>query len=352
MARWISLALLLATIALIGWLFVAVMGQFLLPLFLAVLLTILARPLHEWFVRKCRGRVRLAAAATTLSITLIVLLPLVWVLVQAAAQGAGVVRSIDQEKLRQAIERRGGSILETARERAKEFNLEIPPDHELVQQATERFSSWIVPAALGTTQFVGGALLSLAIMILAVYFFLADGPDFVDGILRLVPIARRNQLQILAEFGRVSRAVVMATLLSSVSQGVVAGIGYWLVGLSPIVLLSVMTMLLSLVPFVGAAAVWGSGALWLYLVAERTGAAIGLVVWGVAFVTMIDNVIKPWVLRGQSNLHPLWALLSVIGGVNALGAIGILVGPMVVALLQSLLKILRSELDALEAKPA
>ena len=77
-----------------------------------------------------------------------------------------------------------------------------------------------------------------------------------------------------------------------------------------------------------------------------------LVVWGVAIVAMIDNVIKPWVLRGQSNLHPLWALLSVIGGVNALAAIGILVGPMVVALLQSLLKILRSELDALETKPA
>jgi predicted PurR-regulated permease PerM len=72
--------------------------------------------------------------------------------------------------------------------------------------------------------------------------------------------------------------------------------------------------------------------------------AIGLAIWGGAVVSTIDNLIKPYILHGQSNIHPLFALLSVLGGVTALGPIGILVGPMVVVFLQTLLKILQREL--------
>ena len=111
--------------------------------------------------------------------------------------------------------------------------------------------------------------------------------------------------------------------------------------------MTVLTTFLALVPFVGAAAVWGSCALWLFFYEERTTAAIVLAIYGVGVVSLADNVIKPIVLHGQSNLHPLLALLSVIGGVGALGPIGIFVGPMVVAFLQALLNMLQIELKAL-----
>jgi predicted PurR-regulated permease PerM len=113
-------------------------------------------------------------------------------------------------------------------------------------------------------------------------------------------------------------------------------------------LLMLVTMVLALVPFVGAAAVWIPCCLFLYFYEGRTVAAIGLALWGVLAVSMIDNIIKPMVLHGQSNLHPLLALLSVLGGVSALGPIGILIGPMIVAFLQTLLNILRRELTAMD----
>ena len=250
MAGWISLALLLASIALIGWLFVTVMGQFLLPLFLAVLLTILARPLHEWFVRNCRGRVRLAAAADD---ALHHADRAVAVGMGAGASGGPGRGASSDPSIRKNCGRPSSAAADRFwRPPASGPRNSISKSRRPRAGAASHRAIQLVDRArrLGDDAFVGGALLSMAILILAVYFFLADGPDFVDGILRLVPIARRNQLQILAEFGRVSRAVVMATLLSSLAQGVVAGIGYWLVGLTPIVLLSVMTMLLSLVPFV------------------------------------------------------------------------------------------------------
>ncbi len=145
---------------------------------------------------------------------------------------------------------------------------------------------------------------------------------------------------------------MLATLLSAVAQGILAGIGYWLAGLPSVFLLTLLTMVMALVPFVGATVVWLPACLWLYVYDERTGAAVALAIYGAAVVSTADNFIKPWVLQGRSKLHPLLALLSVLGGVQALGPLGILVGPMIVVFLQTLLNILHRELTAMEGPDA
>ena len=111
-------------------------------------------------------------------------------------------------------------------------------------------------------------------------------------------------------------------------------------------------MMLAMVPFLGAAAVWFPVCLWLAFVEGDYFRAIGLGIYGVAIISMADNVIKPYILHGQSKLHPLLALLSVLGGVQALGPIGILVGPMVVSFLQALLNMLNKEVEKLERQGA
>jgi predicted PurR-regulated permease PerM len=110
-----------------------------------------------------------------------------------------------------------------------------------------------------------------------------------------------------------------------------------------------LTFFGALVPFVGAAAIWISASLYLLFFLKSTGAAVGLALWGACVVSTIDNIIKPIVLHGQSKLHPLLALLSVLGGVAALGPIGIFVGPIAVAFLQAALTMLQTELDTISA---
>ena len=90
--------------------------------------------------------------------------------------------------------------------------------------------------------------------------------------------------------------------------------------------------------------VWIPVCCYLAFIENRPAAAVALACWGVLVVGTIDNFVKAFVLHGQSQLHPLLALLSVLGGVQALGPVGIVVGPMVVALLQTLLSILQREL--------
>jgi len=182
------------------------------------------------------------------------------------------------------------------------------------------------------------------------YFFLTDGPSMTRTFMRLSPLDDTHERELIDEFDRISRAVVLATVLSALVQGLLAGIGFWLAGVGAIFLLTMLTIVFAMVPFVGAASVWLPACLWLYFSEGRPVAAIILGIYGALIVSSSDNFIKPMVLAGQSNLHPLLALLSVLGGVQALGPIGILVGPMVVVFLQTLLNILQREILYLEQK--
>ena len=362
MARIVSLVVLVAILLVIGGLFFRVMANFLLPLFLALLLVVMFGPLYRWFRDRCRGHARIAAVLTTGSILLMVLIPLLLLLVEAGRETRAIYHaaitnptladsqtsdepSDDKEPIPDATKLADwttGQLVELG----NRLGLTLDPK-DLESSIGRGVQEFLAPLALRTTQFLGEMLVSLAIMVLATYYFFADGPLMVDAILRLSPIEGNRTQELLDQFDSVTRAVVVATLLSAFVQGLLAGIGFYVAGVSSVFLLTVLSMLLTLVPFVGAALVWVPVCLWLYAVETRTTAAVVLAIYCIAVVSMVDNLVKPAVLHGRSNLHPLLALLSVLGGVQALGPIGIFVGPMVVAFLQTLLNMVHAELNSI-----
>ncbi|HUY32264.1 MAG TPA: AI-2E family transporter [Pirellulales bacterium] len=463
MSRVVSFVVLVAILLASVAAFYHVMSSFLLPLFLAVLLVVIFRPVHRWIARRCRERERWAAGLTTLAILAIVLLPMLVILGQAAREAGAMARdwnsasikrkltslretlrlelpppavdeelaqideelrtlaaaagdtrrtSIDQLKrraselgplifsdegdrprkappgwmecgdgakvekqvrelrntiaaldvdetdeakfatevaaARRGLERLSGDLLGGSVR--SWFKRQANPTEEQLTALRERARDFADSMALGGARYAGDVLpdllVGLGVMIIALYYFLADGPSMLKSLMRLSPLDDRYEEQLLGEFATVSRAVVVATLLSALAQGLLAGVGYFFAGLGSVTLLTMLTMLFALIPFVGATAIWLPCCLWLFL-EGRTTAAVALAVYGAVVVAMADNLIKPLVLQGQSNLHPLLALLSVLGGVKAMGPIGIVVGPMIVAFLQALLKMLQVELDAM-----
>lgn len=224
-----------------------------------------------------------------------------------------------------------------------------PTDEELDEWKNQLFDlGWFRTIGGATSAIVLRTVFAIMIVVIAVYFFLSDGPAMVSSFMRLSPLDDRHEQELLEEFDRASRAVVLATVLSAVVQGLLGGIGYWAAGVGSIFLLTVLTTVFALIPFVGAAAVWVPVSLYLLFVEGSYWSAGLLALYGASIVSTADNVIKPLVLHGQSNLHPLLALLSVLGGVQALGPIGVLVGPMVVVFLQTLLNILHRELTSID----
>jgi predicted PurR-regulated permease PerM len=467
MSRIVSFVVLVAIVVLVGALSFKVMSSFLLPMFLALVLAVIFRPLHKWFIARSAGHDRVAAGLTTAAILLIVLIPTLLILSRAAAEAFSLATELDPEVVLERLSELRRKLhlempppevqdtLESMATRLDEIQDSLrlrnrPPDevvglveslqraaqfihdqlglagppraqdsftpearehvaaswqsledalgqfHEVahdpsaaaealptVQTAFRTFResllgsqtiAWLrrqvnpsaeqiaalqeevrqmaTPLALGTGQrvggIVGGLVVGLGVMVLSLYYFLADGPTMIRALMHLSPLDDRYEEQLLNEFSTISRAVVLATLLSAFAQGLLASIGYFFAGFESVFLLTVVTMLLAMIPFVGAAAVWGACSLWLLLYEQRLSAAIALAVYGSLVVSMIDNLIKPMVLHGQSKLHPLLALLSILGGIKALGPIGIFVGPMGMAFLQALLHMLHTELMALD----
>ena len=196
-------------------------------------------------------------------------------------------------------------------------------------------------------------------MVIALYFFLADGPAMINTLMQLSPLGEEHELELLARFRQISRSVVVATLLSAVAQGIAAGIGYYFVlpSEAPIFLADGADDGVRDRAVRRRGRRLGPVCLWLSCCLatatdkhrDRTGwMVVGFGIYCAVVVSGLDNLIKPYVLHGQANLHPLLALLSILGGVKVLGPVGILVGPMLVSFMQALLSIFQREVERWE----
>ncbi len=215
----------------------------------------------------------------------------------------------------------------------------------MIQGTHDYLQPRVLPLTQVASQFLFQTLVAFGILVVSLYFFFADGTSMVQTMMRLSPLDDEYEKKLLLQFDQTSRAVVLATVLSALAQGILAAIAYWFLGLPSVILLFIATTFMGLVPFMGAASVWIPCVIYLGAVEHRIEAAIGLALYGAAVISSIDNVIKIYVLQGHSQIHPLLALLSVLGGMQVFGPVGILVGPMVVVFLQTLLEILNHELE-------
>ncbi|MFM8215046.1 MAG: AI-2E family transporter [Pirellula sp.] len=242
----------------------------------------------------------------------------------------------------------GGRIVGTLKEIAN-------PSPEQVRQTLDNALAYLQPKLIsfggGSVAFVIKLMVGLTILLVSLYFFLCDGPSMVRTLMDLSPLDNRYEEELLAEFDRTSRAIVLATILSAVAQGLTAGLAYYFLGAPSAFLLTALTIVCALIPFVGTAIVWVPVALFMAFYQEKIPNALGLTIYALVIVGTIDNLIKMLILHGQSQLHPLLALLSVLGGMQALGPIGILIGPLAVTLLQTTLSILRRELSDFNSTP-
>ena len=354
--RVVSFLVLVMVVLLIGSMFFQVMLQFVVPLLMASVMVVVFRPLHEWFLYQCGERAKIAAALTTTAILVIVMLPIALILLRALPEGQYVIEGLRDGKFNSLV----AQAFDLISQWAQRLGLPSSDDGELKRQIIQSLQEWAAPVAVRGAAYLVGTLFGVAIMVISIYYFLVDGPSMIVTLMRLSPLDDNYERELLARFAELSRAVVVATLLSAFVQGLLAGIGYFfaLPEGAPIFFLTAVTMLLAMVPFIGSAAVWVPTCVMVYLndvgdaADNRTVAAIALAVYCAVIVASADNVIKPLVLHGRSNLHPLLALLSVIGGVQVLGPVGILVGPMLVAFFQALLDMLRKELDDMRQMPA
>jgi predicted PurR-regulated permease PerM len=336
MGRQASFWMLVVVAVAIGVLFFKVIQPFLLPLLLGTVVTMLIRPYYEWAVVRLGQHRRLVALLFAILFLLLVLLPLIFVIFIAGRELLAFGKeqaAIDWNENRHVVWLR--SIAE------KYFT---NAEWDQVKKSTLASVQSLVQGIYKQTQALLtnllNLLLALIITSLSLYYFLAEGPDLVVTLRRLSPLNDRDEELLLQDFSKVCRGVVLATLVCAFFQACAAGVGFALVGVNKVWLLAVLTMFTSMIPFVGAAAVWLPVSIQLIL-SESWGAGLFLIFYGCTVVSSMDNLLRAYVIHDSAQLHPLVALISVLGAVKILGLWGILVGPIVASFFYAVLKILR-----------
>lgn len=320
------------------------------PILWAFLLAFMLAPATEALARALRGRRGLAALLVTLASVVLILLPAVLLGVAFANQAGDLVGRIQDLAERHHIAGLSDVLRVPLLERA------IQRLGTYVPLSADRIQSWLVDSGQGVLRtlvlasgaiFAGalGAVVQFFLTLFLLFFFLRDGEDMVRRSVRLIPMDPSRKTMLMGHLAAVTRAVVLGTLLTAVAQGVLMGVGFAIVGLPSPVVFGVLTGIASLVPLVGTALVWVPAVVVLFA-QGRPGAAIFLVIWSVVLVGMADNVLRPLVVSGRAQISTLPVFLGLMGGLSAFGAIGMVLGPVIVALVIALLRF------AEESRPA
>ncbi|QDV32599.1 AI-2E family transporter [Tautonia plasticadhaerens] len=344
-------------------LFYQVIRPLALPLFLAAVIALLAHPLHARLTDRLGGRASLSAGIITLLILLVLVGPLGTAVGMAVSELRSVVEHFREglaagEDWRVLVAQDLDPRLADAIGRVERL---IPLDADELREKALTIGAEggevLYRRSLGLLGSLPGLVLGLVMFLIALFFFLRDGSQMILGWEELTPMNAEHDRLIRGEFARVCRGVVLGTLAAAVAQGVLLGLGLFAIDLIAgtgigrwTFLLSLLTVAFSMVPFLGAAAIWAPTALLMFS-EGHPAAAVVLAVYGAVVVSLSDNLVKVLVIGETAGMHPLLVFVSVFGGIQLVGFLGIFVGPIVAAVLFTLLRILRREIVSLN-RPA
>jgi len=215
------------------------------------------------------------------------------------------------------------------------------------EAVTKGLGTFATTAARST----GQTLFALVISFLTLFFLVRDGHKLREPALELLPIPRDKAIEILARMQSTIHAVFMSVVLVAVIQGLMAGVLYYFTGVPAPLLWMVATMVLCTIPLLGGPVIYIPMALLLASQGHYVQAGI-LAGVGLLIISNVDNILRPYIIGSQVNLHPMAIFFSLLGGVLALGPVGIVAGPVILTVLLALQEIIRERLRPVEMAEA
>jgi predicted PurR-regulated permease PerM len=323
------LGALLVCIGVVLWM----VGPYLLALFLGGTLAMLAHPVYSW-LRERKWGPRLAAAAVTVLTLLLVIAPLTGFSILAVRQGIAIGRQLSEVKefspkvLTADLSR--WQLVRTVIGEPALVNARIT---SMIQTAGQFTSGAVLKLGAGIPEF----LLQLTLTLIAFFYFLVDGDRFMDWLLGLGALDRNVQTKLVQSFRDTTISAVLAGLAAAASLAALIAGGFLLLDVPGAFLAGGLTFIFAWIPLLGTAPALLAGALYLYAQGASLRLAL-LIALGVT-TTVVDHLVRPMVLKGRGGMHPLVGLVAIIGGIQMFGILGVFIGPILAAMLLSLLKI-------------
>jgi predicted PurR-regulated permease PerM len=303
----------------------------------STVLAITCYPFHQRLMRR-NGRVALSAFITSALMVLAVLVPVVFI------GGVAVNQLLTLgDSLRQAFLEPDG-ITQRVTVALAPLTQRLGPDPDaIVAWVSGHASEWVAGAGRYTMSAAAGAgdaMLSFALIAVATFLLLRHGETLVAAIPGLLPFERTRSEALLLRIRDVVHASLFGVVTIATIQGILCGGMFWLLGIPAAALWGLVTVFASMVPFVGTAAVWVPGTVYLLAIGAWPKAIV-LAVWGAAIVSSVDNLLRPRLVAGRVRLSGRAMFVAMLGGLQAFGALGIILGPALFATAAAILDVLR-----------
>ena len=307
------------------------------PVLLGVLLAVVATPLHRRLVKRLPGHPRVVAAAiTAFTLTLGAGLLALFVYVVLREVSHVLTDGSAQEQLQRAVH-----ILYGRSVRRLLTLVGETPEHFVagLRESASHLSSHLAAVLSSVLAVTSNGLLTLALAAVTSYYLLLEGHNLVGFVVRLVPLPQEQTMDLAHEFREACVAILLGVVVIGGFQAVAAAIGMWLFGVPQPLVLGALTGAVSVVPALGTAIVclpvdislFASGSVWR---------GLGFLVWYAVIVVFVaDYVLRPRLMEGRLRMHSLLVLISLFGGLEAFGPMGLALGPLFCALFVALLRI-------------
>lgn len=324
--RWVLFGLVAGATAL----FLAMIAGLLMPIFFAIVLSILFYPIYRRIERLIPGHENIASALTLAVAFSFVALPTYAIGTVLVDEAFDLYQSVSADP--------GGSFENVLALAPAEFlasrGIMIGDVRAQLIEGLQALSASVFSLAAAATTGTLGFLLKIAVALYLMFFFLKDGQRFLETASHYFPLPDAQERALFERFSSTVRAVVKGGLIVAIAQGLAGGILMWFVGIPHAALWGAVMAFLALLPFVGPPLVWGPAAFSLLLLGDITGAFI-LGIGGSMIIGTIDNILRPYLVGRDTRMPDALIFVSVIGGISMFGAGGIIMGPVVAALFLS-----------------
>jgi predicted PurR-regulated permease PerM len=337
MAGFVALLAVLVIALYICWL---MFRPFFDVLLWAGVLAVVFFPMHRRILARTRTPT-LAAALSTLLVILFILLPVTFITVAVVRELSGVAQSFQNPDHTWNVPMPPG--VAWLLDRVGQY-VDIDIDRESARRfLAERIQTWGTALAASTLVVVGGAVGAVTqtlLVVFTLFYFFRDGDRIRHAAYEMVPLQRVQWHDIIARTQDVIGATVYGVLAIAAIQGTLGTLIFWVLGLPSPLLWGVVMFFLSMIPMAGAFLVWVPAAIYLALTGSPVQAGI-LVAWGVIVIGGIDNVLSPRLVGRRASLHELLIFFAVLGGLQVFGVLGLILGPVVVAMTLALIEMAR-----------
>ncbi len=326
----IKLIFFFSLVALTAILCFMVLKPFLATIAVALIFSVVLSPLHERLTRLFQGKSGLAAFILTLLVVLVAVSALSFLAANIYQESRNFyvkVQNGETQTLNAIAEAVGGKVQALA------------PNVELsVQEVTDKIFAWTAAHVAPVASSTANIFFNILIVTISMFFILKDGKSWRSTFLSWSPLDDIHDNEILSRLEVTINSVIRGSLLIAAIQGTLVGVGFFIFGVPEAFLWGTVAAITALIPGVGTSLVLIPGILYLFLTGHNPG-AVGLLIWSALIVGMIDNFLAPYLYGKGSKVHPLFMLLSVLGGVSAFGIAGFIFGPVLLSLAMTLIDV-------------